>query len=52
MNHIESAQRKLERIGLMKLERVSRLRLDIDADHIEACTVIANSGAPCAAKKV
>jgi hypothetical protein len=42
----------LERIGVMKFERVSRLRVDIDSFNLKPSAMIAHPGATLAAKQI
>src|SRR5438105_2811049 len=45
VDRVEAIQRICHGVGLVELERVVRLRLDIDADDLEACPRVAN-GSP------
>jgi hypothetical protein len=49
---IEAVERERERVGLNEGERISRLRLDIDADDFEPCTVQAHARTASAAKQI
>src|SRR5262245_35825266 len=42
----------VERVGLLKPERVVRLRLDVDADHVEADGLVAHRGTAGAAEEI
>jgi len=58
VNHIEirkrwsSARQELERVGLMKLEWVARLRSEIHPDHLEARAMVADGSSASTAEKV
>ncbi len=43
---------ELERVALVELEGVVRLWLDVDADHVEARTVVAHACAASPAEQV
>jgi hypothetical protein len=43
---------ELDRVGLVKLERVTRLRVDVDPDNVEAGTVISRTGSALTAEKI
>ena len=45
-------QQVLQCVGLVELERVSALRVDVYPDHVESCPVVADAGAACAAEEV
>jgi 2-hydroxychromene-2-carboxylate isomerase len=50
--HIEPIKRKFHRVGLMKLERISRLRIDINADHVKARAMVAHRTAAGTAEQI
>ena len=52
VDRVEAVQRKRERVGLVELERVVRLRLDVHAYHVEARPVVADGRAPGSAEQV
>lgn len=55
MNYIELPPmffEKRERVSLMKLERVARLRFTIHAHNIKPCHVVAHPSAARAAKEI
>jgi hypothetical protein len=41
-----------DRIALIEIERISRLRQDVDTNHIEARSVVPNRGSPGTTKQV
>jgi hypothetical protein len=41
---VEPLQRILQRVGLVELERVARLRVDVDPDDLESGLVVADCG--------
>lgn len=51
-NEIEAVKRIGQRVRLMKLERVVRLRINIDADHIKTGPVQAHPGTASTAKQI
>ena len=52
MDRVEIAQRVLQRIALVELEGVVRLRLDVHAHHVEARPVVAHRRSAGAAEQV
>ena len=52
MDDIEPIERVRHRVGLVELERVVRLRLDVDTNHIEARAVVAHPRAAGPAEQV
>ena len=43
MNHVKAVQRIGHGVGLVKLEGIMFLRLDIHANDLKACAVVAHS---------
>jgi hypothetical protein len=43
---------ELQRIALMELERVARLRVDVHSHYLESCPVVSHAGATSAAEEV
>src|SRR5689334_24355656 len=52
VDRVETVQRISHRVGLMKLERVMRLWLDIDTHHFKPCAVVAHRCAARTAEKI
>jgi hypothetical protein len=54
MDHVERLQvnRRLERIGLDKEEWVARLRLDVDSNHVESCSVVSHRSPSSATEEI
>ena len=52
MHHVKPLKRPRHRIALMELERIPWLRLDVNADHLEARPMIAHRSAPRATEQV
>jgi hypothetical protein len=49
---VEPVERVRHRVGLVELERIPRLRLDVDADHLKPGTVVADRGATGPAEQI
>ena len=52
MHRVAPVQRPLQRVPLMELERVVRLRIDVHADDLEPGTVVARGRATSPAEEV
>jgi hypothetical protein len=52
MDHVKPVKRVCHGVGLVKFEGVMLLRLDVHADHIKPCAVVAHCCAACTAKEV
>ena len=52
MDGVEAVQRERQRVGLVELEGVPRLRLDIHAHHLEPGAVVAHARSTGTAEEV
>jgi hypothetical protein len=52
VDRVVALERELQRVGLVELERVVRLWLDIHAHHLETSPVVAHGSAAGAAEEI